>query len=266
MDVKREWISDVHKEHPVKSESKRAVKHHVIAGLALILAQLPLLNAAPNPRPLNQDDFAKLDSPVTHNINFRGRPAAALVEVLTDTGIVGGVVEHHTCGIEPQVQLAVKEGTTVRQALDTLVAKNPDYEWRFLNNVVDLTPKTGLPPIFDVRLRAYQLHTTYNWMQSANFQDLFNAPEIRKRIAELKIQGGQMTSHDGTGPVDTHPTPISSRPIDINIHDVSIEDALNVIANIYGNTVWVYTETTECNGRTTYTIDGWNTRTDWHLR
>lgn len=239
----------------MNGQSQREAKNYIIVGLVFTLVQFSLTNASARLHELDQGDAAGLNSPVTHDIGFSGRPSAALVEILQDTGVNGGVVERHTCGIEPQVELTVKQGTTVRQALETLVAKNPAYEWGFQNNVVDLTPKTGLPAIFNARLRKYQVHTMEDWRQEANFGNVFDSPEIRKRIADLKLGGGMMVAHGGPVSVDINPTPPKLRPIDINIHDISLEEALNVVANAYGNTVWAYTEF-ECNGHTTFTIEG----------
>lgn len=229
---------------------------NLILGMILIISHLPVPFVAPGLGALKTDERTVLDAPLSHDIDFSGTAAAVLKDVLRDTQIPGGVVQQlRGCSAESRMHLSVKKGTTIRQAMDNLVASNPDHQWQFLDHVVNLTPKTGPPVLLETRIHSYQLHTTDNWAPSASMEDLFKIEEIRKRAVALKLTWGAVTGGLYAG--EYHPAPKTPRPIDVDIHDVSVQDALNAVVTAYRNAIWIYRET-ECNGETTFTINGWS--------
>ena len=223
-------------------------------GLILTLLVSPLI--ARCPVDMGAGDSPILDLPLTHDIDFSGTPAGALEEVLRGTQIAGGVTQQFQgCSTDYPIRLKTKKGTTVRVAMDNLVTNNPDYQWRVLDHVVTLAPRSGFPALLATRLHSYTLQSTDNWAPSASLATVFRVSEVRKRAAELRLRPGEATGN-GLGGVELRPTPKSHRAITINLKDVSVQDVLNSVVKSYGNAIWIYTEI-ECNGDKTFTVNGW---------
>jgi len=205
------------------------------------------------------DDAQILALPIPQDVDFTGPPQQTIWWVLHDMGISLGIVqEFQGCSIDSQVRLKVKKGTTLREAMDAIVASNSDYQWRLMDHVVNLEPKGGVPAILTTKLHRVRLHTFDNWTPSDGMFELFKMPEIRRRLNELKVKEG---AHTGDGPmaisIYPNPSPPQPRRIDINLRDVSVQSVFNAIVRSHGRGTWMYSEN-ECNGERIFTIHGWS--------
>jgi hypothetical protein len=206
----------------------------------------------------NLDDAQILAVPIPYDVDFTGPPQQSLWFLLHDVGVSIGIAqEFHGCSNESQVRVKVKKGASLREAMDTLVADNPDFRWRLLDRVVNLEPRGGVPALLSTKLRSVELHTFDNWTASAGMFELFKLPEIQKRFNELKVKGGEQTG-DGSGKISIYPdpSPPPPKPIDINLHDVTVQDVFNEIVRIHEKETWYYAEN-ECNGEKSYSIHSW---------
>ena len=82
-----------------------------------------------------------------------------LLGLLQGTGLHGGFVEVAGCSDLPKGRLQIKQGVTVRQALDVLVAANPGYQWELRDGVVNLMPRAGAP-LLRTKIAKFQMNAT----------------------------------------------------------------------------------------------------------
>jgi hypothetical protein len=228
----------------------------IILGLVVALSVEPATTRRQAAQDL--DDAQILALPIPYDVDFTGPPQQTLWSLLHDVGVSIGIVqEFHRCSSESQIRLKIKKGTTIRGAMDILVASNPDFQWHLLDHVINLEPKGGVPALLTTKLHRVQLHTFDNWAASAGMSELLRMPELRRRFDELKIKGGVQTG-DGPSAVNTHPVPLPPPPkaVEINLHDVTVQDVFNEIVRIHGKETWYYAEN-DCNGVKTYSIHSW---------
>lgn len=199
----------------------------------------------------------KLDAPINHTIDARGRtPAFAVGYILLDTGIPAGVVQvFPSCASQSGINLKVQPGKTVRQALDMLVEANPQYKWVLKDGLVILSPSAGTPAILKTKVRVFRWSGTDNYAPSVPLNELIRAPEIRRRFSELGLRPG-VHSGPGTEAVDINPVQRTVTPIDISLKNLSLMDGFSAIIRAYGHGIWAYTEN-KCtqDGSTWFTID-----------
>jgi hypothetical protein len=172
-----------------------------------------------------------------------------LMDVLRGTGVSGGFAEFTGCSDLPKGGLKVKQGATVREAMDALVAANPGYQWRLEGGVVDLMPRSGVP-LLDVKIGSFHMDATDREV-AIFFQNLLRLPEVRERAIELNLKPG--LGQGWPEAVAEHPVPREPVPIHISVRDVSLRDAFNKVAQTAGDTIWIYNESS-CTGSETYLV------------
>jgi hypothetical protein len=175
------------------------------------------------------------------------------LDVLHGTGLHGGFAEITGCSGLPMGRLQIKQGVTVRQAMDVLVAANPGYKWELKGGAVDLQPRSGAP-LLDTRIAKFQMDAT-DLANEAVLQDLLRLPEVRERQAALGLKGGIHAGPGGGGAgIKIHPVPRQPVPIHFNLQNVSLREAFNKIVQASSDGVWIYHET-DCNGAKTFTVE-----------
>ena len=189
---------------------------------------------------------------VDHDV-FMGsqRVLDIFLNVLRDTGAHGGFVEVAGCSDLPQGSLKLKQGVTLREAMDSLVASNPSYQWEWKDGVVDLMPRTGLPTLLDIKIAEFQMDATDQEIPAV-LEDLLRLPEVRARAAQLNLKPG--LGQGGPGVYQEHPVPRQHVPVRINVQDLSLLEAFNKVVRASPKGVWVYHET-DCNGGSTYIVE-----------
>jgi len=183
------------------------------------------------------------------DIHVKEEVPLALADLLRGTGLTGGVAEEIGCSAPPEVQLDVRQGTTVRTAMDAFAAENPGYRWIENAGVVNVTPANEFP-LLRARIRSFELETTET--ARAVLFNLLNIPEVRQRAAELNLKPGLIQ-----GWAEALPTassyPKAKTPIHLSLQDVSLQEAFNSVVRFYGRTIWIYDER-QCNGERTYLV------------
>lgn len=139
-------------------------------------------------------------------------------------GFVGIPTEDPDAGIDLS-----PPGSSVRNLLDALVAADLRYRWEVRDGVVNLVPTAGIPPLLEVRLTAFDEDGTMSHLLWA----LENAPEVRKRAAELGFAGPTQPIFQ-FGAVDR-------RKFGIHCRDCSVRDVLNEVVRRNGQ-FWKYRE------------------------
>lgn len=174
--------------------------------------------------------------------------------VLHGTGLDGGFVEKTDCsGVLPKGRLQIKQGVTIRQAMDALVTANPGYKWEMKDGAVNLMPLGGVP-LLDTRIAKFQMDAT-GLTIGAVLQDLLSLPEVRERQAALGLESGTHAGPGGGGGgLVLHPILRQPVPLHINLQNLSLREAFNKVAGISPNGGWIYRET-DCSGAKTFTVE-----------
>lgn len=174
------------------------------------------------------------------------------LDILNGTGLHGGFAEIADCSGLPMGRLHIKKGVTVRQAMDALVAANPGYKWSLQDGAVNLMPRDGVP-LLRTKIVKFQMNATDNAIP-ALLQEVLKLPEIRKGEAALGIKEGP--GQGGGFAVDMHPAPKRPVPVQIEVQNVTLQDAFNKIVHASPKGVWVYSET-DCNGAKSFVVEMW---------
>ncbi len=224
--------------------------------LTLLLAIMLTLGDAQTQASRSQDPKAKelraTDVSVTHDIDDKSQPFLVLEDVVRGTGLPAGVAQVESCsGSVTPVQLNVRRGTAVRDAMEQIVTKSPSFRWLADGQVINLIPASGLP-LLDARVEHFELNTTdRKEAASAVLDDILRLPEIRRRAAELGLTPGIVQG--GPGAYDEHPAPKEPLPVRVSLNRVSLRDAFNQVVRSYGHTYWAYSER-KCKGSKTFVV------------
>jgi hypothetical protein len=191
------------------------------------------------------------DIRIEHDILADDQPVLWIFyDVLRGTGLHGGFVEVARCSDLVKGRLQIKQGATLGQAMDALVAANPGYRWELNDGVVNLMSQDAAP-LLRTKIAKLQINTTDREVPSA-LGDLLRLPEVREREAALglKLRMGGV----GLGVVEKHPVPRQPLPVHINVQNLSLGEAFNKIVAASPKSVWMYQEN-DCNGPKTYTVE-----------
>lgn len=207
-----------------------------------------------------QEGSQILDQPFPEGNGYTEGPLQAMEDFLRPTGLSGGIVIlNDDCEEAPNVYWKAIRGT-FRPALDDFQADNPAYRWELRGSALNLVPAAGIPPLLAAKIQNFDLRTTDRQTAvGVAIQRLLALPEIRQTATALHLKEG---TYYGGGPMaawdyssgKTPPPPPPPRPISVQVKDVSLQDALNAVAQAYGHTVWWYSQR-GCQGEVTYTVE-----------
>lgn len=104
---------------------------------------------------------------IKHDVLAEDQPVKFIFQdILRGTGVHGGFAEIAGCTDWPKGSLKVKRGSTIRQAMNALVAANPGYRWELRNGVIDLMPQGGVP-LLGTRVARFQMKVMDNAVPAA---------------------------------------------------------------------------------------------------
>jgi len=198
------------------------------------------------------DELQPANTRITQDIVAENQPVLwILQDVLRGTGVPGGFAEIAVCSDVPKGYLRLSQGTTVREAMDSLVAANPSYQWDLENGVVNLVPRARVP-LLDTKIVKFDKGATDREVPLF-FQDLLRLREVQDRAAALGLKPG--LGQGGPGSVEEHPVPKQPVPIHISVRNLSLRDAFNEVVRKSGKgMIWMYYET-NCDGNRTYIVE-----------
>jgi len=215
----------------------------ITSGMAMSTHQFAVAQA-------NQPHLAEIR--INHDIAVENqRLEFIFLDLLRGTGLHGGFVETAACSDLAEGRLQIKQGATVQQAMDELVAANPGYQWELKDGVVNLMPLGG-SQLLETNIAKFQSDATDRELEAA-LQDLLRLPEVREREASLGLKGG---IHAGSRAEAVEERPLPRQPVlvHINLQNVSLQEAFNQVVVLSPDGVWIYRET-DCNGVKTYTVE-----------
>jgi hypothetical protein len=206
------------------------------SSISLILIAGTLV-AFPQERVENVSTEQELLIPVG-NLNSSPLPVdSAFQHAMLASGVPGGQAKTEGCARLPEVEVRFS-GTTLREALDSIVVSDPRYGWEVKDGVVDLLPVAAVPALLGIRISAFDSKDAKDIASAGTF--LFALPEIRDGAAKL----GLAKNGSGTGLYAIVPgSPPPHKPLDVHLRGVTVLDALNAIVRANRRGVWVYRET-----------------------
>jgi hypothetical protein len=191
------------------------------------------------------------DIQINHDVFAEGQRLEYIFgEVLQGTGLRGGLAERAGCSNLTEGRLKIKQGATVRQAMDALVAANPGYRWELQDGVVNLMPRDGVP-LLGTKIAKFQMEATDREIEMV-LQDVLRLHEVRERQAALGLKDG--VHRGGAEAVEEHPAPRQSLPVQVNVQNLSLREVFNKIMQAAAKGVWIYHET-DCRGTKTFIVE-----------
>ena len=129
---------------------------------------------------------------------------------------------------------------TVRERLEYLVLRNPEYRVVSENGVFNLLPANSDIEFLNVKISEFNFEI--NSSPAAVLDRLLNTKEITPKVQTLRLNkalevGGGLSSPK-----------VEKMMGFVQLRDVTVFDALNSIAKSYG-AIWLYTQS-HCNGET----------------
>jgi hypothetical protein len=198
----------------------------------LAVALLSSLRVSGQAAPAPQDILKR-----SARIGDRSLPAFSAFEgALQVSGVTGGVAFVEGCPDQPE-PMVHPHGTTLRELLESITSGDPRYVWRMRNGAVNLEPLEGVPALLKMNLKTYDSQDS-DAVSAVTF--LTSSPEVARAAAELGL------THNVLGPGlggMAQGAPAQKKPVGIRLHDVTLLDALNAIAQANKQGVWVYRET-----------------------
>ncbi|MCP9495948.1 MAG: hypothetical protein MSG64_15985 [Pyrinomonadaceae bacterium MAG19_C2-C3] len=172
----------------------------------------------------------------------------ALAHVLDKAEVPGGIVVVRACDDAAGFTRTLGD-TTLRAALDGIVAANLQYKWKIRDGVVNLDLPNNDLPLLNVRVAKLEVTRAKTLDEALN--KLLALPEVQEvsssSVGSRMIQGG-LYSFDSSGDMSQ-----GGEQFSVTCTDVTVREALNAIVRAYGRATWVYTQT-DCNGRRLFYI------------
>ena len=162
----------------------------------------------------------------------------AFVLSLNRVNAPGGMVRTLKCEMDTFEQEWSPMGAPLRQVLDSLVQTDPRYVWALQNDVVNLFPATGEPPLLQTRITRFRVKNVFSAREALSH--LLALEDVRRGMDDLHLKHGVAIIVSAESP---YPTAFS-----VDCKDVTLREGLNAIARAQGRAVWDYIET-HCEGR-----------------
>lgn len=222
------------------------------------VAVLAVLLALVAGRAFPQEGSQVLNRPFPYDVDRTEAPLQIMGEFLRDAGLSGGGgVLVTDCEDAPLLPWKATQGSSFRQVLDDFQTANPAYRWELRGNLLNVVPASGIPALLATKIPSFELQTTDQATPaSLAFQKVVALPEIGQAAAALHLKEGvyQGGLTAAPGPGSAGAAPKASLPINLQLKDVSFQDALNSIAQTYGHTMRWYRERS-CQGDVTYVVE-----------
>lgn len=181
-------------------------------------------------------DGAKLEYVSTVQAGFKA---------LVQAGAPGGIVRILGCEGDGIIHRWQPLGSSLRDVLDGIVKSDPQYRWIVEDKVINVVPAADELALLKTRIREFKVEDAV-WPGSA-MSKLMATPEVRASLNKLGLNEALKAG--------SFPAP-QSRKVGrtVQCSNVTLRQALNVIARTFGNAVWFYREN-HCNGKDEYEID-----------
>jgi hypothetical protein len=193
------------------------------------------------------------DEILTRQVTMPAAPEtvrSAFAHALIAANVAGGIATISSCQQDQEHDFRGAT-TSLGNALDTIVASEPENKWVMSRGVVNLVPAGDLPLLLDVPISYFKVQNARTVLEAVD--QLMALPEVQDRIAQLHLE--ELNRHVGLSDLKRPGSASADRPpLNLNLRDVNLRDALNAIASAHGSAVWAYTER-HCRSRDQFSID-----------
>lgn len=164
-------------------------------------------------------------------------------EVLLASDSPGGMVILPTsnCDGLDDFDLRAKEGRALSEHLELLVEAVPTYRWQKIDGVVNLEPKDTKVDLLDARV-AYFAYNPKSDLDSI-VDSILHTSEVRKAMANSNLSDGLYF-----GGLQSPPS--KELGAEVVLHNKSIREILNYVAQGRKRGIWLYSEQIANNART----------------
>lgn len=154
-------------------------------------------------------------------------------KALLQAGAPGGIVRTSGCERDGVIHRWQPLGLSLRDVLDGIVKTDPQYRWSVEDKVINALPVAGEPTLLKTHIGEFRVENVA-WANTA-LSMLIATPEVRASLNRLGLTEALKA---GAVPL---PNPMKAGRI-VQCNNVTLREALNVIARAFGNAVWFYKE------------------------
>jgi hypothetical protein len=201
--------------------------------------------------PLPESDV--LNRPVTLN-HLKGTSGAAISLLLSEAHVSGGMISTYDNCTQPNTQDYSLNETTLQHGLDYVSKIDGTRKWTQKNGLIIVGFEQADNTILSAVIHDADINPEDALTLTA--QRLLMTNEVRSKIEMLGLN--QLSPELGFDQIRKNPTPppLQSPPRQQkHLHEVSLLDALNIVAAMKGTAVWEY-EQYSCNKRSAFRL-GW---------
>jgi len=178
---------------------------------------------------------------VLPNLTLSGTTLETFTSVTRAGGMSGGIARVlDGCTRGPQKPLAIKEGTTLSQALDIVAGNDTRSEWHITDAVVNMLPVGPVPPLLQVRIHGFK------WDQNASAADgiarLRDSVEVMERARQLGLEMGPYEGSATAICIRNCSESPKSQPSWKVEKDATLLTLLNRMVQAHDRVIWAYSE------------------------
>jgi hypothetical protein len=170
----------------------------------------------------------------------------AFSKALYHSGTPGGIVKISNCQNDEVIQKWQPLASPLRDVLNWIVQADPPYQWSVEDGVVNVLPRVGEPGLLKTHITKFEVKDASS-AEMALYK-LLAMPEVKASVSDFNLNEGIKAV---VIPIPL--TPNKTRHT-VQCSDVTLRDALNTIARLFGNAVWAYREQ-HCAGKDEFSID-----------
>lgn len=215
---------------------------------AVLLAGVSVLGKI---APQNMPQDEKLERRIVATDSRINTIAGVTSNLLSTTDVPGGLVVLQNCGEQKTYTFGDTASLTLRDALNSLVAIDPTYNWVIKDGVVNIMPVDTMPKLLDLQIAHFNVNDATSVDEALN--QLLSMPQVRKRIAELNLSSGLIRIGLANLNSSEDLADNGLRKINVRSENTTVREALNAIVRVHGRAVWVYTEQ-NCGSKKEFTI------------
>jgi len=170
-----------------------------------------------------------------------------LVSVLRAAHLPGGIALESSCPTgKSDARYSLPATTAVLSSvLDTVAGLDSNYRWEMHNGIINLLGRSASHELLDVTIHDFVINKPGSSINSG-VGELLETPEVKQALARLKLHEpgpSLILWMDSPQPNNIH----------VDVHNVTVREALNEIAKAHGYAVWKYSES-RCNGENTFSV------------
>jgi hypothetical protein len=160
----------------------------------------------------------------------------AVVKVVRGTGISAGIASVDSSCSAALYDFYLPRGMSISDAMDKLTATDGHHKWQISDGVIMVFPNRGIPSPLQTKINHVHISNKKNLTLAVN--ELLQTVEVRESFSRLKVfvQSPEL----GFQKLDRSISRTSEEPIDLT--NISLGTALNVLATEQTNAVWSYNE------------------------